>query len=708
MKRPPRLIEKLENRRLLVATLPLSQFDVDLSLPSNWNSTATCVAVDSVGFKTCLDNAQAGDIIELDPDVVYDNADLGIDDRFKISAKGTANNWIVIRPKLDAFAVDKLPDFGGRVGPEHQDYLVEVKGKQRGGDSGRAIDVLPGAEYVRFIGIEFGTPGPSGGPNDPELATVVHLGEASAPITLPSSASTTRETDVLPKHIIFDRVWVHGKDGAQVKNGIVMNGNYVGIVGSYISNITHGSESHALWVNNGEGPFTVENNYLEATGVNVLFGGDDPTVTQNGAPYELRPSDIRVKNNVFSKRWAWRGGPWNIKNLFETKNARRVLLEENVFQNTWGDSQFFAIVIKSTNQLGGCSWCSSVDVTIRNNVMRHTTSALHIVGSGSTPNGTSNERTRRVDVYDNLFYEISKEHHFGAGYAVRLVNDFEDVSIKDNTFIAADGQAGIQITVDRWVSDVNEENDPGQLPFSGASVCTNGPFDLGPWQLTHGCGQNLTVQNNIIPNNEFGALRTPLGGGTNFLNQVVNGTNSLTNNIIYGNTAKGYAPPIQSAYPGNTFAVDEGAIGFSDYANYNYELPSSTIGANVGALCLNAQCKSPDVNRDGLLTVADFDHFWATIAANDNDASYDLDGMSQGGDPVNPDDMVALVMDDDLMNTFFADFDYDQQVAFADFIILSGNFGSSGGWGDGDTDGDGDVDFADFLTHSGNFGLGQN
>ena len=52
------------------------------------------------------------------------------------------------------------------------------------------------------------------------------------------------------------------------------------------------------------------------------------------------------------------------------------------------------------------------------------------------------------------------------------------------------------------------------------------------------------------------------------------------------------------------------------------------------------------------------------------------------------------------------DLDGDGEVAFADFLVLSGNFGSSGDipYADGDIDCDGEVAFADFLALSANFG----
>jgi hypothetical protein len=50
------------------------------------------------------------------------------------------------------------------------------------------------------------------------------------------------------------------------------------------------------------------------------------------------------------------------------------------------------------------------------------------------------------------------------------------------------------------------------------------------------------------------------------------------------------------------------------------------------------------------------------------------------------------------------DANLDDEVNFADFLILSENFGEAGAWRDGDFDGDGMVGFPDFLALSANFG----
>ena len=71
-----------------------------------------------------------------------------------------------------------------------------------------------------------------------------------------------------------------------------MNSASTAIVDSYISDIHEvGADSQAICCWNGPGPFKIVNNYLEAAGENVMFGGADPSIA------ELVPSDIEFRHN---------------------------------------------------------------------------------------------------------------------------------------------------------------------------------------------------------------------------------------------------------------------------------------------------------------------------------------------------------------------------------------------------------------------------
>src|SRR5438105_12145069 len=99
-----------------------------------------------------------------------------------------------------------------------------------------------------------------------------------------------------------------------------------------------------------------------------MFGGSDPKIAN------LVPSDIVISHNSFYKPPSWKG-TWLVKNLFELKNAQRVLVEGNIFDGSWVHGQTgYAILYKSVNQDGTCPWCVTQDVTTRYNIIRNAAS----------------------------------------------------------------------------------------------------------------------------------------------------------------------------------------------------------------------------------------------------------------------------------------------------------------------------------------------
>jgi hypothetical protein len=69
----------------------------------------------------------------------------------------------------------------------------------------------------------------------------------------------------------------------------------------YISDINAvGFDTQAIGGWNGPGPFTIENNYLEAAGENFILGGSDPAIPN------LISENVVVRYNYMSKPMAWR------------------------------------------------------------------------------------------------------------------------------------------------------------------------------------------------------------------------------------------------------------------------------------------------------------------------------------------------------------------------------------------------------------------
>ena len=116
-----------------------------------------------------------------------------------------------------------------------------------------------------------------------------------------------------------------------------------------------GQDSQAIAAWNSPGPFVIRNNYLEAAGENILFGGADIMIAG------VVPSDITVEDNVLTKNPAWRGTSWTVKNIFELKNARRVVVRRNLMLYNWGGSQTgFAVVFTPRNSSGRTPWVEVV------------------------------------------------------------------------------------------------------------------------------------------------------------------------------------------------------------------------------------------------------------------------------------------------------------------------------------------------------------
>src|SRR6185503_719188 len=155
----------------------------------------------------------------------------------------------------------------------------------------------------------------------------------------------------------------------------------------------------------GPGPYRIINNYLEAAGENVMFGGADPSIP------DLIPSNLKIRGNYFFKPLTWKtddpsyaGKHWTIKNLFETKNAQEVKVEGNLFENCWKDAQVgFAILLKSNNQDNRCPWCVTRNLTFSNNIIRNVEHGVNILGFD---NGKVSGQASQLRLVNNLWENV--------------------------------------------------------------------------------------------------------------------------------------------------------------------------------------------------------------------------------------------------------------------------------------------------------------
>ena len=253
-------------------------------------------------------------------------------------------------------------------------------------------------------------------------------------ITLGSSSETVI-TDQ-PNNIVIDRAYIWARSTTHCKRGVTVNGRNLAVIDSYIEGVKGvGQDTQAIIGWSGVGPFKIVNNYLEAAGENILFGGGDPRISG------LTPSDIEIRGNYIYKPLSWQnqfntgGGvmdQWSVKNGVETKNAKRILFEGNVIENVWAHAQVgYGFVLKPANQDGSCTWCTSQDLIIRNNILSNTGGGMNLASSTSDDTAAA-----RFHVENNLLYKVAAAG-IGTESMIQVVGDkpFDDLTIEHNTLI---------------------------------------------------------------------------------------------------------------------------------------------------------------------------------------------------------------------------------------------------------------------------------
>jgi hypothetical protein len=315
--------------------------------------------------------------------------------------KKSGDGWITIRAD-DAAGI---PAPGERVSPANASRMPKVVSP----NYTYALRTSVGAHHYRIVGLELTAAG------DVDWNYVI----------LNISSGYDDSPADFAHDIIIDRSYIHGQPSLKLKRCIGLNGAAVAIIDSYVSQChSVGQDAQAIAGWNGPGPYKIVNNYIEGSGENVMFGGGDPRIVN------LIPSDIEFRRNHVYKPMAWRG-KWMAKNLLELKNAQRVLIEGNVFENSWADGQIGnAFVIKSVNQDGRCAWCVTQDVTIRYNLVRNVAGGFGIADRGDRRGSTV---TRRLSIENNLLLDVGLESLGVNGRLFTLLGALHDLRIVHNT-----------------------------------------------------------------------------------------------------------------------------------------------------------------------------------------------------------------------------------------------------------------------------------
>ena len=361
-------------------------------------------------LKGTLAGVSCGDTIELQAGAVFSGT-------MVLPAKNCDDShWIILRTSAPDSA---LPPENTRLTPCYAGVsslpgrprwncssTANVLAKIEFGGSGGSGPLLfsPGANHYRLIGLEITA-----------AANVYNLVEFLGPAD----------------HVIFDRVWFHGTPQGEAVRGIFLGqSRYIAVVDSFFNDFhciaKTGScgDTQAIAGGIGDGPmgpYKIVNNFLEASGENIIFGGGAGTAT---------PHDIEVRHNHMSKPLMWMSGqpgyiggkdgnPFIVKNLFELKNAQRVLVEGNIMENTWGGftQVGFGIVLTPRNP-GGCAPCKVTDVTIRYNYISHVGAGIQIANALSNFGAALDGQ--RYSIHDIVIDDIDGVKYDGPGELAQI------------------------------------------------------------------------------------------------------------------------------------------------------------------------------------------------------------------------------------------------------------------------------------------------
>lgn len=550
-------------------------YDGPAALPRVFLQTATAntpapgitITVNSgENLQAALNSARCGDTIHLQAGATFTG-------RFTFPAKSCDDNhWIVVRTSADNSV---LPPEGSRLTPCYAgvSFLpsrpafhcvstrnVLAKLVMPMSASGPII-FAPGANHYRLIGLE--------------------VTRAEFPGTVYNLALFQGFAD----HLVFDRLWMHGTAHGETTRGIGLAGTYIAIVDSSFTDFHcvfgTGSCTDAQAIaggggNNAMGPYKIVDNFLEASGENITFGGAAATAT---------PTDIEIRQNHFFKPLIWlkgqvgyvgatNGNPFIVKNLFELKNGQRVLLESNIMEYSWGgfSQSGFAILLTPKNQAGSngsnlCPICQVTDVTIRYNFIRHVGAGLQIANALSD-NGGAPLDGQRYSIHDIVIDDIDAKKFNGTG-------GFAQLSVN----------AGAPLLQNVIINHVTAFPSSTLLNI-GNIVTRNGPM------------KNFVFTNNIVNAGAYPVWSTGTGGSLNCAvhDSPIITLNDCFSSHIFSNNAVIAIPSVAalSTWPThNFFPSSAAAVEFMNYnggSSGNYQLQSSspykgagTDGKDLGA-----------------------------------------------------------------------------------------------------------------------------
>ncbi|MDQ6652921.1 MAG: hypothetical protein M3Y84_09265 [Acidobacteriota bacterium] len=446
-------------------------------------------------LQAAVKSATFGDTIILQAGATYRGPLILLD---KGTSSGSDADYITIRTSdLSGIARE-----GNRITPAHAAAMAKIVSPSKQS----AIGTQPQAQHYKFIGIEFAPAADAD-----YVYNIIDLG-----------ASDYTSASQFPHHIVFDRCYVHSTGLNKARRGFALNSAETSVVNSYVSGFAgDGDETQAVAGWNGPGPFHIINNYLEGGAEVLLFGGADPSIAN------LVPSDIEIRRNYFHKPAEWEGRA-TVKGTVELKNSRRVIIDGNLLES---GIRVTAFVITVRNQDTKAPWSTIEDVQITNNIVRHASTGINILGRD---NYAPSQEAKRLKIANNLFEDVDSSGEIA--YFLQI-NGTDSVTVEHNTV----QQGGNIIT------------------SYGAAA------------------RNFVFRNNIVQFNLYGvacSVEPSTCPDVPFCNCFPGGT--IKGNVIADNKNFSASYPIEKGFPGNFITRSYDVVGFVDYVRGNWQLAAGS------------------------------------------------------------------------------------------------------------------------------------
>jgi len=511
-------------------------------------------------LQSALNSANCGDTLMLQAGAtfsgVYTFPNKGCDDA----------HWIIVRT---ASADSSLPPEGTRITPCYAGVASlpgrpalkckstkNVMAKLQVTTTGVSGPIIfaNGASHYRLLGLEITRK--VGGGIIYALASLAANGTAS--------------------YIVFDRVWMHGTAQDETQKGVSLGGSgNLAVVDSYLNDFhcisVTGTCTDGIAITGGNGdlamgPYKFDDNFIEASSENIMFGGSEATKT---------PADIEIRYNHFYKPLIWlkgqpgfvggsNGNPFVVKNLLELKNAQRMLFEGNILEYTWGgfSQSGYAILLTPKNQSSGgsnvCPLCEVTDITVRYSTISHVGSGLQ-VANGLSDSGGAPLAGERYSIHDITVDDINPTLYVGTG-------------------VLAQVSMGIGVPTLQQV-DFNHIT-----AFPPTTLLNVGDFTSSEPKIS-----NFTFNNSIVNASAYPIWSTG-GGSTNcaYYDKPLTTIAACFNPWYFTNNALIAVPsnsPSTSWPVGNFFPANAAAVGFTKYNNGNggnYQLVPTSPYKNAG------------------------------------------------------------------------------------------------------------------------------